>query len=545
MTNADFEGFLHARDGRIVTGRGEPVLLRGVGLGNWLLPEGYMWKLDSPSVQSPREIQALIVDLVGPERATEFARAFQERFLTRDDMAAIAREGMNHVRLPLNARLLIDADGTLLEEGFAPIDRCIRWCRETGLWVILDLHGAPGGQTGTNIDDSLGTPALFEDDHNRTLTLKLWRALAGRYRDETAVAAYDLLNEPLPNEYQYRYAAELVALYRELTVAIREIDPHHMIMYEGSHWATNWSIFTEVWEENSVLQFHKYWSPPDLPSVSPYLAVGARLGLPVYMGEGGENDLEWLQTAFQLYEDQGIGWNLWPWKKIETFTSPCSVVAPDGWDAIADYAAGRAGRPEADAVWRTLRELLDNFDIAKCQYRPEVVSAVMRRAPLRLAASGFGFRGEGVSYRCSGAVPLPGFRGDDQVTIRPAGGDELEEIDFHHTPGVPRPPEQELLVRLGPGDWVAYEFETVEPARVSVTVAVAVAGAGVEPEAEIGSGDPPPVVIAIDGEQADPLLNAGDASIRHRTAGTVEPGRHTLRVTGVASETLLRFIHVA
>ena len=150
-----FDGFLHARDGRIVTGRGEPVLLRGVGLGNWLLPEGYMWRFESPGAQSPREIEALLADLVGPERAAEFARAFTERFLTRDDMLAIAAEGMNHVRLPLNARRLIDADGRLLPEGFTPIDRCIDWCREAGLWVVLDLHGAPGGQTGTNIDDSL------------------------------------------------------------------------------------------------------------------------------------------------------------------------------------------------------------------------------------------------------------------------------------------------------------------------------------------------------------------------------------------------------
>ena len=82
---ADFDGFLHARDGRIVTGRGEPVLLRGVGLGNWLLPEGYMWRFESPGAQSPREIEALVADLVGPEHAAEFGRAFTERFLTRDD----------------------------------------------------------------------------------------------------------------------------------------------------------------------------------------------------------------------------------------------------------------------------------------------------------------------------------------------------------------------------------------------------------------------------------------------------------------------------
>ncbi len=37
------------RDGdQVVDGYGEPVLLRGMGLGNWLLPEGYMWGIEPP-----------------------------------------------------------------------------------------------------------------------------------------------------------------------------------------------------------------------------------------------------------------------------------------------------------------------------------------------------------------------------------------------------------------------------------------------------------------------------------------------------------------
>src|SRR5262249_12225313 len=149
---------------------------------------------------------------------------------------------------------------------------------------------------------------------------------------------------------------------------IREIDPHHLIIYEGSHWATNWSIFTEVWDANSMLQFHKYWSAPDRPTIQTFIDIGERLALPIYMGEGGENNLDWLQTAFQLYEDHGIGWNFWTWKKIETLTSPCSVVAPPGWSTIVDYAAGKVDRPTGEAAWRTLVQLLDNFDLSRCTY---------------------------------------------------------------------------------------------------------------------------------------------------------------------------------
>lgn len=531
MMNADFHGFVHAEGGRIVTGRGEPILLRGVGLGNWLLPEGYMWKFEPPGPQSPREIEALVTDLVGPARAAEFWRGFRDRFITREDIARIAAEGMNHVRLPLNARQLITDDGEPIEDGFGIVDRLIAWCREHGIWVVLDLHGAPGGQTGTNIDDSLGTPALFEDERNHWLTLRLWRMLARRYRDETAVAGYDLLNEPLPNEYQYSYAAQLTSLYQDLTAEIREVDPHHLIIYEGSHWATNWSMFTEVWDANSALQFHKYWSPPDRPAIQSFLDTGARLGLPIYMGEGGENNLDWVQTAFQLYEDQLIGWNFWPWKKIETVTSPCSIIPPPGWAEIVDYAAGKADRPGPDDAWRTLRELLHNLDISRCEYRHEVIGAMLRRAPLRIPATGFGFRGPGISYECTGARPLRGFRGDDLVTIRHARTGEPEEIDFSHTTGAPRDQDDELVVLLSPGDWVAYTFETVERKQLELIIG-------------LGAGSLPALDVTLDGSPLD-LAPAPDGMTRH--AGTREvigSGRHTLRVTARALETVLRFVQI-
>jgi endoglucanase len=474
-----FEGFVHVAGGRLRDGHGEPVALRGVGLGNWLLPEGYMWKFEPGGPLSGRAIEACFAGLVGPERAAEFWRGFRDRFVTEADIARIAAEGFDHVRLPLNARLLQDQDtGAFLAEGFAIVDRTIDWCRAHGLWVVLDLHGAPGGQTGTNIDDSPnGIPELFGSEAYTKLTVDLWREIAARYADETVVAAYDLLNEPLPNEYQYRYADELVALYRRLTAAIREVDEKHVIMYEGTHWATNWDVFTEVWDANSVLQCHKYWSPPDLPSVRRFVERGRELGLPVYMGETGENNVDWLQAAFQLYDDCGMSWNLWPWKKIETLTSPCSVNAPDGWHAIVAFARGIGPRPAPDDAWRTLVALLDAFDVDACTYRADVVSAVFRRAPLRLAAWAFGFRGRDISYAAAGGSPLPGFRADEGVTIRCATLDEGGSPPFGHTDGSPRAAAEEITVVLQPGDWVAYAVSLAADADVRIGVC-APAGTG-------------------------------------------------------------------
>ena len=149
-----FDGFVRVENGGLVDAQNDSLLLRGVALGNWLLPEGYMWKFEPPGPQSPRQIETLIIDLVGPDRAAEFWNEFRDRFITEADIAQIAAEGMNHVRLPINSRVVMDGDGALLPEGLELVDRLIGWCRDHSLWVVLDLHGAPGGQTGTNIDDS-------------------------------------------------------------------------------------------------------------------------------------------------------------------------------------------------------------------------------------------------------------------------------------------------------------------------------------------------------------------------------------------------------
>jgi hypothetical protein len=505
---------LRAHDARLVDEQGSPVLLRGVGLGNWLLPEGYMWKFESPGPQSPREIEALLVDLVGPERAADFWSGFRHAFITDADLARVAAEGMNHVRLPINARMVLTDDGELRPDGVARIDWLIDRCRTHRLWVVLDLHGAPGGQTGTNIDDSPhGLPELFTNRHYQELTIQLWRELAHRYHQEPTVAGYDLLNEPLPNEYQHRHADDLIALYGEITAAIRAVDPDHLIIYEGTHWSTNWDIFTEVWDPKSVLQFHRYWSAPDRPGIQRYLDTRERLGLPIYMGEGGENNLDWLQTAFQLYEDEEISWNFWPWKKIGTLTSPCSVVPPRGWNQILDFAAGKADKPEPQEAWQVLTDLLDRFDLDRCVYRPEVVNALLRRAPLRLPATGFSFRGEGRSYQTTAATPLADFRADDRVTLVRSPGSPNVPLDFSHNTGAPRSDDDQLQVYLEPGDWVSYEVRLDEAARLAVVVH----GPAARVRVRVDDTDLPPDGI---------------------TAVAIHAGQHEVRVTATHPATI-------
>jgi len=412
-----------------------------MGIGTWLLPEGYMWKL-SPGAESPRQIEALFVDLVGPEAAQRFWDRFRANFFNEDDVGEIAECGFDHIRLPINARVIQTEAGEPIEAGLALIDQTIEWCRRHRLWLLLDLHGAPGGQTGTNIDDSPNNkPELFMDPNNRALTIKLWEMLARRYRDETVVMGYDLLNEPLPNEWQHVYREELATLYKELTAAIRSIDQQHLIMYEGSHWATNWEIFTEVWDPNSVLQFHRYWMAPDRASIAPYLAAREQLGLPIYMGEGGENTPAWIYAATRLYERHDIGWNLWPWKKLDTLTSPLSMRVPAGWDLIAD--------PEAQIDAGRAAEILDDYLAAAaadaCTVRTPVLDALFARAPLTLPGWAGARHGE-PALADTMSAPMA-----DAVWDRPSGAPYADG----ESPGAVLAPGDALRFAFAerPGDW--------------------------------------------------------------------------------------------
>jgi hypothetical protein len=428
MTHLFRSGFVRAEGVTLVDDAG-PLLPRGVGLGNWLLPEGYMWRFGD-DLASPRQIEAHIARLVGEERASEFWARFRDSFISDTDFAMIARAGFDHVRLPINSRGLLSADGEFLEEGFRLIDRAVNWSERYGLRILLDLHGAPGGQTGTNIDDSpRGQPELFMDSTYREQTIALWRELARRYRDRESVLGYDLLNEPLPDHWQHRYNDQLVSLYRDLTAAVRDVDDRHLIMYEGSHWATNWEPLRHRFDDNQALQFHRYWCPPDESSIAEFLQVRDALGTPIYMGEGGENTPAWIYAATRLYERHGIGWNFWPWKKLDTRTSPLSAKTPDGWELVADPAADVA----PDDAWAVLEAYLVAVTAEQCVPRPSIVDALFARPQLELPA-------------------WAGMRGDES----PLFDAEIPDGMWHHTAGEPYTENERVSVHLDEGDLLAF-----------------------------------------------------------------------------------------
>src|SRR6266498_4201584 len=368
--------FVTTRGKEFFSPEGKPLLLKGINLGNWLLPEGYMFKFKTAS--SPRLIQTLINELIGEDDAHRFWKTYRENYITREDIRFIKQSGLNSVRVPFNYRLLVtEGEPRKLDgAGYEVLDHVVDWCRSEGVYVILDMHAAPGGQTGDNIDDSFGYPFLFESRESQELTVNLWRKLAARYRNQSTVIGYDLLNEPIAPYFDTASLnTRLEPLYREIVKAIREVDRNHIVFLGGAQWDTNFKIFGPPFDAKLAYTFHKYWMPVKQEAIQEYLNFGEKYNVPVWMGESGENTDEWIDAFRKLLEGHNIGWCFWPYKKLKSTSCIVSLNPPDDWEAIIAFAEEphatfkevRKHRPPKEKVEKALGDYLERIKFANCR----------------------------------------------------------------------------------------------------------------------------------------------------------------------------------
>jgi len=378
-------GFLKADGRQIVNDKGEFVLLRGIGLGGWMLQEPYMLKLSGVS-PAQYDIRKKIAALTGEDRCKEFYDAWLSNMVTRRDIDSLKAWGFNSVRLAMHYNLFtppieeepVAGEITWLEKGFEMTDSLLGWCSANGMYLILDLHAAPGGQ-GNDIpiaDIDTTKPNLWESGLNRQKTVALWSRLATRYKDEPWIGGYDLINE---TNYPLEGNAALLQLYTEITDAIRAVDKNHIIFIEGNHFATDFSGLTPPWDDNMVYSFHKYWNPTTVETIQKYLDLRTQHNVPLWMGESGENNNEWYRSAVELFEADSIGWAWWTLKKLDSESGIMNVTVPEGYRRIIDYWKGTGPAPSPEEAHTALMELAENIRIENCTVNYGVLRALLGR----------------------------------------------------------------------------------------------------------------------------------------------------------------------
>jgi endoglucanase len=376
------QGFLTVQGKKIVNENGENVLLRGIGLGGWMLQEPYMFQL-SEVAGNQTDIKSKISGLIGQKTCDEFYKRFLTNMITEKDIDALKKWGFNSVRLPMHYNLFtlpidkepVAGQNTWLETGFKLTDNLLSWCRKYNIYLILDLHATPGGQGNDRPIADIDTlkPRLWQSEANQMKTIALWKKLVERYKDEEWIGGYDLINE---TNYKLEGNAALKKLFAEITQEIRKADKKHIIFIEGNQFANDFTGLTPPWDNNMIYSFHKYWNPTTVETIQKYLDLSEKYDIPLWMGESGENTNEWFKAAVSLFETNNIGWSWWTIKKIGSESSLMTISKPAGWQKIIDYWAGKGPKPTVEEATATFMDLAENVKFEKCRINNGVLDAL-------------------------------------------------------------------------------------------------------------------------------------------------------------------------
>ncbi len=379
--------YLHVDGKDIVEGDGENFILKGIGTGNWMLMEGYMMKTDG-FAGTQHEIRAKLEETIGTEKTNIFYDTWLANHFTKTDVDSMKAWGFNSVRVAMHYKWftlpiedeLTPGENTWLVKGFKMIDNLLDWCEANEMYLILDLHGAPGGQ-GSNADISdydPSKPSLWESQANKDKTVALWRRLAERYSSEPWIGGYDLINEtnwtfPEGNNSQMR------ELFGRITDAIREVDTNHILFIEGNSWANDFSGLTPPWDDNMAYSFHKYWSGTSTADLDWVLTIRDEHNVPIWMGESGENSNTWFTEFITTCETNNIGWSWWPVKK-NGINNVLNVPINRAYEDLVKYWKGEiTTAPTEIKAYNAVMQWAENHKIENCTVQYDVIDAMMRQ----------------------------------------------------------------------------------------------------------------------------------------------------------------------
>ena len=337
--------FLQAQGTNIVDAQGKIVDLRGINLGGWLVQEMWMMPFETRgpggwgASTAPATTQAgggtrsrqraeipdqvtlwkTIEGRLGAEAMGRVRAAMRNAWLNESDFDRIQKAGFNLVRLPFRAAMLEEPG------GIDWLDRAVAWGEKRGIYVVLDLHGAPGGQAKDQPTGDVSQNEFFKDHANVEKACALWTMLATRYKDRAAVAGYDLVNEPMgaPNAETVQVVND--AMYR----AIRAVDAKHLVFAEDGYKGTDsFPVPAAAGWSNVVYSTHHYnfqaKSVEDQTKAADDLfkrvtKLQTDFDVPVYVGEFNQAQNGTADTMYALATKMTIhhwAWSVWTYKII-------------------------------------------------------------------------------------------------------------------------------------------------------------------------------------------------------------------------------------
>jgi endoglucanase len=336
---------LQVKANQIIDENGQPIRLRGTCIGGWMNMENFI----NGYPGDEHGLRAAMSDTLGPAKAQFFFERWLDYFLAEEDIAYIKSTGANTVRLALNYRHF-ESDSQpfqYLESGFQRLNQAIGWCAKHGLYAILDLHSVQGWQNSDwHCDNSSRHTHFWQHPHFQDRYVALWAEFARRYKGNTAVAGYNVMNEPVSNapagrfyeDRDYRTDWEnFNAVNHRVVAAIRRIDLEHIIFLEGDLFSSRFDKMDAPFAENLVYSSHNYAGPtydPRQKPISPeqraenvqrqreiFLAHEGtqymqRYQAPLWVGEFGANGDTGLEDQLSVFDEYAVHWTFWTYKDV-------------------------------------------------------------------------------------------------------------------------------------------------------------------------------------------------------------------------------------
>jgi len=352
---------LKTRGKKIVDDKGRAVILRSIGIGGWLMMEGYM--LGGKNI--PEHVfKNRIKALYGKKGLERFTSEFQNHFFNESDVAGIKKLGFNCARLPINYRVLAG------KNGFKLLDNVVKWFRKYNVYLILDLHAAPGSQNYDWHSDSNGVARLWNGNRSIKQTISLWDKISKRYKNEEYIAGYDILNEPVTNKVN-----KINLLYGKIINVIRKNKDHHIIFIEPNMWAADFKGIKKPKDDNFVWSVHFYlpinftfnWDPLQKCPPRAYMKnelmkfkdIQDKDNVPIFVGEFGvasrcpecNAELRWVEHTLSIFREFGWSWSYWTYKSV------AGALVPDGLYRAFDYEMFRrdSAAPGMENIYNVLK----------------------------------------------------------------------------------------------------------------------------------------------------------------------------------------------
>jgi aryl-phospho-beta-D-glucosidase BglC (GH1 family) len=352
----------------ILNSTNKEVILKGINLGGWLMMEGYI--LGGRNIPE-QEFKKNFLKNYGKETLEEFERLFYGNFIQENDFKIIKNLGFNSVRIPFNYRIVEN------EDKFKYLKEAIRFCKKYKLWAVLDMHSAPGSQNQDWHSDSTGKALLWKEKRYQRRFLSLWEKLSFIFKDEEAIAGYDILNEPVCEDLNI-----LLKVYKNVVKTIRKIDKNHIIFLEGNCWAQEIEFLGKPWEQNLVYSIHfyapleftfgfvpnlkypgkmfkRFWSKDTLKELLfKYYKIKRKYSVPIFVGEFGQNsrcpfchkEFSWTKDLLAIFKEFGFSWCWWTYKAV------AGKIFPDGLFQYCDNPLW-VNRPANTFGWETYYKL--------------------------------------------------------------------------------------------------------------------------------------------------------------------------------------------